>query len=353
MPTTPHPHADKRVNLDLRLLRQFLIVCDSPSLTAAAAKLGLSTPAVSQLIVRLERDLDVALLERSNQGTRLTPAGVAMRDHARAMLEHSDNVLKEMKAYHAKPVPRLRVFVLSSVASVIMPAVLGSLRNNVGELQLQSGHGDHLSKDFLRGEIDILISTDRLDDLPRVQSLHLCDEHLVAMVPTAFRPEQLSISELSERLPFVRCTGSGPLGGMVEEYLLGQGLAPPHRMECNATTSMLEMVKTGSAWTILPPLCITHTAIEANRISFFGLPAPVNTRSIHLISATDALMDLPQRIADEARSALNFLRDSWRMQEGCGALADAVLVESARSLGSRIRSGDSAPTLGNRRSLSA
>ena len=78
--------ADQRVNLDLRLLRQFLVVCDSPSLTAAAAKLGLSTPAISQLIMRLERDLDISLLERSNHGTRLTPAGAAMRDHARSML---------------------------------------------------------------------------------------------------------------------------------------------------------------------------------------------------------------------------------------------------------------------------
>ena len=64
---------------------------------------------------------------------------------------------------------------------------------------------------------------------------------------------------------------------------------------------MLEMVKTGLAWTILPPLCISHTAIEAGRMSFFELPAPVKTRSIYVIAATDALLDLPQRIAKEAR----------------------------------------------------
>ena len=44
-----------------------------------------------------------------------------------------------------------------------MPVLLDSLRNSVGELQLQSGFGDHLSRDFLQGEIDILISTDRIE----------------------------------------------------------------------------------------------------------------------------------------------------------------------------------------------
>ena len=337
--------ADQRVNLDLRLLRQFLVVCDSPSLTAAAAKLGLSTPAISQLIMRLERDLDISLLERSNHGTRLTPAGAAMRDHARSMLEYSDNVLKEMREYHAKPLPRLRVFVLSSVAGVIMPVLLDSLRNSVGELQLQSGFGDHLSRDFLQGEIDILISTDRIDGVPRIQCLPLCGERLIAVAPAGLGPEMMSVSALSDQLPFVRCTKASPLAGMVEDYLAGQSLAPPHRIECNVTSSMLEMVKTGLAWTILPPLCISHTAIEASTMSFFELPAPVKTRSIHVISATDALLDLPQRIAKEARQALSRLTSSWRTQDGCSTLADAVSVEPARMQGPARRAGDASAAL--------
>jgi DNA-binding transcriptional LysR family regulator len=210
-----------------------------------------------------------------------------------------------------------------------MPAVLDSLRSNVGELHLQSGYGDRLSDEFLRGEIDILISTDRLDGLPRIQCLRLCTERLVAMVPAGVRPERLSVPALSDQLPFVRCTKSSPLAAMVEEYLSGQEFVPPHRIECNATSSMLEMVKTGLAWTILPPLCISHTAFENGKIAFLELPAPAKTRSIYLISATDALLDLPRQIAEQARQALDRLTKSWLTQEGCHALADAVRIESA------------------------
>ncbi len=69
------------------------------SLTAAAVRLGLSTPAVSQLMIRLERDLNIVLLERSNQGTRLTPAGAVMRDRARTLLENEDQIVRELDAY--------------------------------------------------------------------------------------------------------------------------------------------------------------------------------------------------------------------------------------------------------------
>ncbi len=54
-------------HLDLRILEQFLVVADTSSMTLAAEKLEMSVPAVSQLVLRLERDLDIHLFERTNQ----------------------------------------------------------------------------------------------------------------------------------------------------------------------------------------------------------------------------------------------------------------------------------------------
>jgi hypothetical protein len=64
-----------------------------------------------------------------------------------------------------------------------------------------------------------------------------------------------------------------------------------------------------------------------------------------VISATDALLDLPQRIAEEARQALSRLTISWRMQDGCSTLADAVSVEPARIQGPARRAGDASAAL--------
>ena len=118
------------------------------------------------------------------------------------------------------------------------------------------------------------------------------------------------------------------------------------------TSSVLEMVKTGLAWTILPPLCIKNTAIEASRMSFFALPPPVKTRSIYVIAATDGLLDLPQRIAKEARQALSRLTDSWRMQDMQHARRHGV-GEPVRVQGPARRAGDASAARRKQGPLSA
>jgi DNA-binding transcriptional LysR family regulator len=56
-------------------LRLFVAACDAGSLSAAARRHGTSQPAVSQHVRRLERELDVALLERGRRGVAPTAAG--------------------------------------------------------------------------------------------------------------------------------------------------------------------------------------------------------------------------------------------------------------------------------------
>ncbi|HET6952177.1 MAG TPA: LysR family transcriptional regulator [Acidimicrobiales bacterium] len=57
---------------DLRIL---VAACEAGSLSAVARQLGRSQPAVSQHIRRLERELDIALVERSRRGIAPTAAG--------------------------------------------------------------------------------------------------------------------------------------------------------------------------------------------------------------------------------------------------------------------------------------
>ena len=60
---------------DIQSLRIVRAISDTGSITAAAAALGYSQPAVSQHVRRLETRLGVAILERVGRGVRLTEAG--------------------------------------------------------------------------------------------------------------------------------------------------------------------------------------------------------------------------------------------------------------------------------------
>lgn len=71
-------------------MRYFVAVAEQGQITAAAARLGVTQPAVSQAMRQLERELDLSLLERRSRGVVLTRAGVALLERARTVLATAD-----------------------------------------------------------------------------------------------------------------------------------------------------------------------------------------------------------------------------------------------------------------------
>ncbi|MFI6326031.1 LysR family transcriptional regulator [Nonomuraea sp. NPDC050556] len=71
----------------LREIQAFTAVARHLSFSRAAAELGLSQPATSQAIGRLERSLGVRLFDRTSREVRLTTQGSALLGHAAAVLD--------------------------------------------------------------------------------------------------------------------------------------------------------------------------------------------------------------------------------------------------------------------------
>lgn len=67
-------------------LKVFLTVAESGSFTAAANKLGISQPAVSQNVAELEKELDSQLFDRSPARVTLTEKGVLFRGYAEQIM---------------------------------------------------------------------------------------------------------------------------------------------------------------------------------------------------------------------------------------------------------------------------
>lgn len=82
--------------MDLRELRFFVAVEDEGSFAKAAAKLNVAQSAVSLRIKRLEDTLGADLFVRSATGSRLTPSGVLLLGHARAILDRVAQATSEV-----------------------------------------------------------------------------------------------------------------------------------------------------------------------------------------------------------------------------------------------------------------
>ncbi|MCY0092659.1 LysR family transcriptional regulator [Hoeflea ulvae] len=77
----------KSVNFDWNRARAFLVTAEEGSLSAAARALGMAQPTLGRQVSALEQELGVALFERVGRGLTLTPSGLELMDHVRAMGE--------------------------------------------------------------------------------------------------------------------------------------------------------------------------------------------------------------------------------------------------------------------------
>src|ERR1700753_419542 len=75
------------------LLRAASFISETGSLTKAADRLGLSQPAISSQVKRLQALVGGALFERSSSGTDLTELGTLVLPQAKKVLEANDQIL--------------------------------------------------------------------------------------------------------------------------------------------------------------------------------------------------------------------------------------------------------------------
>ena len=84
--------------MDLRSLRYFVAVAEERHFGRAAARLHMTQPPLSRAIRQLEADVGALLLHRSPAGGTLTPAGTALYEEARALLEQAERARARVTA---------------------------------------------------------------------------------------------------------------------------------------------------------------------------------------------------------------------------------------------------------------
>lgn len=113
--------------IDPQLLRVLRAVADGGSITRAAAALGSSQPAVSQLLARAEERLGHALVLRGGRGATLTHAGQVLADHALHVQAALTAAREDLDAVGGLSRGRVRLAGFPSASSALVPAVLARL----------------------------------------------------------------------------------------------------------------------------------------------------------------------------------------------------------------------------------
>jgi DNA-binding transcriptional LysR family regulator len=122
--------------LELRHLRYFVAVAEELNFSRAAERLHMAQPPLSVAIRQLEQELDTPLLTRTTRDVRLTEAGSAFLDGARATLAELDRSIVEARRASAGEAGQLRVGFSWGARFVTLPALGQAFRASHPEVEL-------------------------------------------------------------------------------------------------------------------------------------------------------------------------------------------------------------------------
>ncbi|MFF3571955.1 LysR family transcriptional regulator [Nocardia jiangxiensis] len=107
--------------MQLRQLEYFWTIWETGSFSAAASRLYVTQPSLSQQIRALEKELGAELLERGPHGISLTPAGRAFLPHAERVLRAAGEATDSVRQVLEGRTGDVHVLTVRSVASGILP----------------------------------------------------------------------------------------------------------------------------------------------------------------------------------------------------------------------------------------
>lgn len=144
-------------NLDLRLVRTFLHVAETQSMTFAAQRLHMTQGAVSQQIMRLEQVLEMRILDRGKGGVSLTAEGERLLPKVRTLVEMNDEILSTLAATEIAGTVRLGV--PHDLMVMHLPHILPAFVKNfpLVEISLLAGSSAELTKSFDSGLLDLAL----------------------------------------------------------------------------------------------------------------------------------------------------------------------------------------------------
>ncbi|MBI4305083.1 MAG: LysR family transcriptional regulator [Chloroflexi bacterium] len=112
--------------MEIHQLRVLVAVANTGSLSAGGRKAGLTQPAVTRLIQRLEKEVGAPILKRGASGIELTPQGEALLGFARRMLAEYDSLVAQIAAPSNDLAGRLRIISSTTPGEYLVPELVSS-----------------------------------------------------------------------------------------------------------------------------------------------------------------------------------------------------------------------------------
>src|SRR5215470_5775136 len=244
--------------LDVRRLRVLHAVSAYGSVTAAAAALGYSAPAVSQQLAALEREVGMRLTERAGRGLQLTPAALILVGHTDALLARLDAAEADLAALRDQIAGRVALAAFPSAAASLVPTAWAVLAGSAPQvrLDLTEMEPEESLPAVLGGEADVAVAHE-YDLLPRpldplFERRELLRDPVVLAVPADHPADgPVSLSSLAGQ-PFLAPRQATSCAEMIQRACARAGFVPRVVAQASDFAVLLSLVAAGAGVTLVP-----------------------------------------------------------------------------------------------------
>ncbi len=250
------------LGMELTPLRYFREIAAQQHLTRAARSLGVTQPALSAVVKKLERDLGATLLHRTGRGVELTEAGQVFLRHAKDALAAAEAGLNAVRQLQGLERGSIRVGGGATATAYLLPGVVRALRSVHPGLRffIREVGSAQVAEAVIRGELDLGIVTLPVDvpDAEVLLRVPLVQDELRLIVPPGHRLNEPDTARNRsdptrgsfrwkdvEREPFVAFEAGTAVRAVVDAAVRHAGVTLDVVMELRSIEPIKSMVAAG------------------------------------------------------------------------------------------------------------
>jgi DNA-binding transcriptional LysR family regulator len=286
-------------------------VAQHGSISRAAIELGSDQSTVSRQIARLEAQAETRLFHRSGRGVVLTPAGQALLEHAKRVVQSLDDAQQAMREFAAQGPAQVVIAAQPTIAQCLFGPLGLALRRLLPNTRVRfvEGLGSHMLTWLAAGEIDIAVFY-----LPghagglKVDLLMKEAVYLVASTAHSAVGAEFPVRKLDDLGLVLPSTPHG-LRLLAESLTEKAGVRLKVALECDGSTALTKrLVAAGCGHTLLP-LASVAEEVAQGKLQAARLVDPPVHREIAIATsrnrpALPELWDITQLIRQEATAVV-------------------------------------------------
>ena len=258
--------------MNIQQLEYILAVDQLKSFSKAADYCHVTQATLSAMVKKLEEQLDIVIFDRKANPIATTENGRAILDQAQQVVAHANALLASSKAINQKIEGRVKMGIIPTIASSILPLIMKYLVEKYPFLNLEIHEvtTNQLVKDLREGKLDVgilstpIAATDLETELLYVEDLRLYG-HLAA------GGKKMSKAALSQQRIFLLQEGHCLRDQIIQLCDLKKNKSLPSNLsvESNTFDTLLNLVDTFQGMTLLPALYVSQ--LNEERLSLIHI----------------------------------------------------------------------------------